>query len=158
MERHCTVVFDLATAGFRAWPAVAAGVSPIIMLAVVIAITSRVRTVPVKLWITFVLAVLLEGTLFAWDWGAYRGALAALRTKHYETVEGPVENFVAEPLSGHGEESFTVGGRSFHYGSGVLTPGLHRSRLHGGPFAPGIYVRLRVRGNDILYAEKCESY
>ena len=157
MSRHCTTVFDIANTGYSAWPMVAIAAGVTVLLTLVFVIISRLRPLPLTAWIGPVIGGTVALGLFSSTWSEYRNALTVLKTGRYETVEGPIESFVAEPLTGHSEESFTVAGNRFHYGTYVMTPGFHLSRARGGPFAQGLYVRLRFRGNDILYAEVCDG-
>jgi len=155
MSTNCTPVFDIATAGYTAWPLVAIGSMVTLIILVLFIIVSRLRRLPATIWIAPVLAGILTIGFFISTWTDYRNALIARTTGQCDAIEGTIENFVAEPLGGHSDESFTVDGRLLHYGTFVLTPGFHLSRARGGPFGPGVYVRLLVRGNDILYAEVC---
>jgi hypothetical protein len=157
MTGQCKPVFDLMTAGYTAWPIVAAGSGVTLVMSVILVIISRAYKLPGTICFVPVLTGLLTIGLFLSTWTEYRAALAARISGRYEVVEGRIENFVPEPFRGHSKESFTVAGRRIQYGTFVMTPGFHRSRARGGPFDTGIHVRLFVRGDDILYAEVCEK-
>jgi hypothetical protein len=77
----------------------------------------------------------------------------ALSSGHADHVEGPVENFIPMPASGHGEESFSVQGVSFSYSDFVVTPGFNKTTFHNGPMRADLYVRIWYHDGDILKLE-----
>jgi hypothetical protein len=71
----------------------------------------------------------------------------ALRSGHFETVEGKVVNFVPMPPSGHANERFDVNGHHYEYSDYEVSAGFNNSQSHGGPIREGITVRIAdVRG------------
>jgi hypothetical protein len=85
--------------------------------------------------------------------GAYLSDCSALRSGKAAYVEGPVENFVPMPSTGHAMERFDVKGVAFSYSDYVITPGFNRTSSHGGPIRGGLYVRIWYLKNDILKLE-----
>jgi hypothetical protein len=53
-----------------------------------------------------------------------------------------VEEFVAEPMEGQGEQSFRVGDQRFVYSSFNHTGGFHQGRVLVGPIHQGLPVRI----------------
>ena len=78
---------------------------------------------------------------------------SVLSSGHAQFIEGPVENFVPMPVTGHALEWFDVKGVQFSYSDYVVTPGFNHTSSHGGPIREGLYVRIWYRGNDILKLE-----
>ena len=68
-------------------------------------------------------------------------------------VDGPVENFHPMPSSGHGWETFQVGGKDFSYSDYVITGGFNQTSTLGGPVHAGEYVRIAYRDGEILRLE-----
>jgi hypothetical protein len=70
-------------------------------------------------------------------------------------VEGPVENFIPMPYTGHAQESFSVGGVQFRYSDFSVTDGFNNTSSHGGPINKDSYVRICYDplGNQILRLE-----
>lgn len=85
--------------------------------------------------------------------GQYWRDYSILKSGKASFVEGPVENFVPMPVTGHAMESFTVKGVPFSYSDYVITSGFNNTESHGGPIHEGLYVRVWYRGNDILKLE-----
>jgi len=71
------------------------------------------------------------------------------------TIEGPVENFVPMPYSGHAMESFSVHGVRFEYSDYVVADGFNNTASHGGPINKNSIVRICYdpSGNQILRLE-----
>jgi hypothetical protein len=69
---------------------------------------------------------------------------AAFEAGNYSTVSGVVEDFRPELMRRYGGrlEQFTIGGRTFTYGSGDAEAGFHKGRADNGPIRSG--MRLRV--------------
>ncbi|MGD0141953.1 MAG: hypothetical protein ABSC92_02220, partial [Rhizomicrobium sp.] len=51
-------------------------------------------------------------------------------TNECSTVEGPVEDFVPMPYTGHAMESFSVSGERFNYSDYVITDGFNNTASH----------------------------
>lgn len=82
----------------------------------------------------------------------YHQMKLALAQGDYQLTEGIVTEFVPMPPSGHPVESFSVGGSSFHYGTGwdsiVFNSGWNRGYIHN-----DAQVRITYRGIKILRVE-----
>jgi hypothetical protein len=158
-DQFCQTVYDLRTAGYSCWSAVGTGAGVTIAICVILWITSRIlrRPLQARFWFAPAVAALVTLVAFATTWHDYRQSLDALRSGNIAAIEGPIEDFVPRPITGHSSESFTVRGHHFEYSDFNMTPGFRRSRARGGPFGPGVYVRLKYHGNDILYADVCRS-
>jgi hypothetical protein len=104
-------------------------------------------------WVFLLCAMAISIPMNTVTWSRYQTAISRLRSEDFGIVQGRVENFVPEPLTGHAMESFSVGGKSFSYGQYVDTSGFHNSSSHGGPIKEGLYVRISYRGNVILKLE-----
>ena len=82
----------------------------------------------------------------------YHQMKLALGEGDYQVTEGIVKEFIPMPPSGHPVESFRVGGRSFHYGSGWDSIGFN-SAWNRGYIHNDAQVRITHRGVDILRVE-----
>jgi hypothetical protein len=82
----------------------------------------------------------------------YHQMKIALAQGDYQVTEGIVSEFVPMPPSGLPVESFSVGGSSFHYGSGwdsiVFNSESNRGYIHN-----GAQVRITHRGINIVRVE-----
>ena len=78
--------------------------------------------------------------------GSYVRVRLALRNNSAMVVEGRVADFHPMPLSGHANETFTVGDVHFAYSDYEVSPGFNQSRSHGGPVGEGLQVRIRYTG------------
>jgi hypothetical protein len=65
-------------------------------------------------------------------------------------VEGTVERFVAQGMSGSPKESFRVNGQDFWYYTGDVTPFYHRLAKDGGVIRDGLWVRLTHQNGRIV--------
>lgn len=156
----CRTVFDLAAVGYSGWSAVAIAAAITLGITILMLVLTKLTgktPVPAGLWLGPIVAAVITVVIFATSWTEYRTALEVLQTGRYESVEGPVENFVPRPITGHSLERFSVAGRHFEFSDFNLTPGYRRSRARGGVFAPGVYVRLRVHSGTILHVEVCDD-
>ncbi len=102
------------------------------------------------LWLGFA-SLWTAGALGAVALGHHR-AVAALESGQAATVEGQVENFVAETPR-HQRESFSVNGTPFSYSQYVIAPGFRQTSAEGGPLRNGVHARLAYLGNQILRVE-----
>lgn len=153
------VVFDIATAGYRAGWFV--GFGGILVLIGIGLVTFR-RFLPKRrpfiyrrafpflflgfalLWTTFV---------FLTTYHQYRTALNARLNGAATVTEGVVTNFIPMPYSGHADEKFTVNGVTFSYSDYSITAGFNNTKSHGGPIDGGKMVRVTHFGNIILVLE-----
>ncbi len=79
--------------------------------------------------------------------------VSALSTGRCSVTEGKVQNFQPMPPSGHGEERFTVNGKTFAYSDFIVSPGFHKTQFCGGPMREGLQVRIQYLGGDIARLE-----
>jgi hypothetical protein len=93
-----------------------------------------------------VIAALIVGT------DNYKAA-KALRTGDYKVAEGRVENFIAVPSYGKGDESFDVEGVHFAYSGYIITAGYNTYASHGGAIRAGLPVRIAYKEGEILRLE-----
>jgi hypothetical protein len=82
----------------------------------------------------------------------YHQMKLALAEGDYQVTEGIVTEFVPMPPNGRPIESFSVGGASFHYGSGWDSIGFN-SAWNRGYIHNDVQVRITHRGVDILRVE-----
>jgi hypothetical protein len=85
----------------------------------------------------------------------YRSLSRALQDGRAAVVEGPVEQFVPMPYTGHSMERFSVAGIRFAYSDYVITGGFNNTSSHGGPIRLGRFVRITYVGEDIVRLEIC---
>lgn len=85
--------------------------------------------------------------------GDYLTLRNAIRNHTADRLEGVVSNFIPMPYSGHADECFTVGGRTFTYSDFGVTAGFNNTKSHGGPIDQGIHVRIWHVGNRIARLE-----
>ncbi len=154
-----TTVFDLAEVGYRQWPFAAFG---LLFVAVGVLLVRYRRQLPARgpgwfrsafSFVFLGFSILWTTIAFASSYGQFRLLESALREGHVAVVEGPVENFIPMPYTGHVMESFTVGGVQFAYSDYVVTAGFNNTRSHGGPIQPGRYVRVSYVRGDIVRLE-----
>lgn len=62
----------------------------------------------------------------------YQNIIVAYQEGNYETVEGPVENFVPMPAEGHATEHFTIRGIPFEYTDYSALQGYNNTNVMGG--------------------------
>lgn len=62
----------------------------------------------------------------------YEDIVVAYRQGQYETVEGPVENFVPMPAEGHAQETFEIDGVAFEYSGYSTAQGYNTPKVSGG--------------------------
>ncbi len=86
-------------------------------------------------------------------WVGRQRLMDALNSGQCSIVEGPVEDFDPMPAAGHKQESFRVGTTRFAYSDYISTGGFNRTRSHGGPIRPGLWVRIAHVDGVILRLE-----
>jgi hypothetical protein len=159
VDPNFTVVFDVAHNGARAlWFPVPGLLFIFIGLCLPRLIDSGILRCQawMKPWFPIVFltfAVFWTAASFIAVCGHYFRDREALSAGKAQYVEGPVENFVPMPYTGHAMESFTVKGVPFSYSDYVVTSGFNNTASHGGPIRSGLYVRIWYLGNDILKLE-----
>lgn len=152
-------VFDLTSAGYRQWPFVVLGLVFVAIGTMLVRYRTQLsRFGPRRFTTTFSyfflgFAILWTAIAFATTYGQYYVLRHAVKDGRISVVEGPVENFVPMPYSGHADESFSVKGVRFAYSDFNLTVGFNNTRSHGGPIEPGRYVRVSYVGADIVRLE-----
>src|SRR5260221_3336043 len=147
-------VFDVLDSGFKDWSFSAIG---LIVCAIGIAIVLFPRIIKAtgipflnleskwqKVFRYFILgfAVLWTALAFSGTYFAHLQHQALVREGRCRIVEGPVENFVPMPFSGHPEESFDVSGVPFKYSEYAVTDAFNNTSSHGGPINKESYVRI----------------
>jgi hypothetical protein len=166
-ENHFVKVFDVLDSGFKDWrfPAfglifVAVGaiifVAPRLIKATGIAFMDfKSRTALLSRYFFLGFAILWTGAVFISTFTSYLRHKALARDNKCRVVEGPVENFVPMPFTGHSDESFSVAGVSFKYSDYSVTDAFNNTASHGGPIAENAYVRICYdpKGNEILRLE-----
>jgi len=75
----------------------------------------------------------------------------------YQTVEGPVENYLARPAREMNFEQFTVNGVRLGYGSLGMPKCFSRPAANGGPIREGLPVRIAYKGSCIVKLEILKS-
>jgi len=152
-------VFDLAQAGYRQWPYAAFGLIFVGIGVVLVRYRRRLPRGPK--WFPDVFpygflgySVLWTAIAFATTYAQYHHLRRVMSEGRAAIVEGPVENFVPMPYTGHGaRESFTVGGARFQYSDYHITAGFNNTSSHGGPVRAGRLVRIAHVGGDIVRLE-----
>jgi hypothetical protein len=88
-------------------------------------------------------------------YSAYLSGKSLAEQSDCRIVEGPVQNFVPMPASGHGQESFSVAGVPFSYSDFRITGGFNTTAYRGGPVKGDSYLRIcyHPSGNVILRLE-----
>jgi hypothetical protein len=155
----CRVVYDIRVEGYSAWGPilVAGGGTVAITLMFWLFRILDPKRHPVFPWRVPLFLALFTAGGFLYTYVSYLRAVDALERRDVRKVEGRIENFTRLTREGHGAESFSVDGVFFRYADGVVSPGYRTSRARGGDFNAGEYVKLRTKGNDILYEEICDG-
>ena len=92
----------------------------------------------------------------------YREKREILDNNHAIVVEGMVEKYHAQPLSGHDTEHFEINGIYFEYSSGELLNGYNTPACYGGVIKEnGQHLKIKylkddIGNNIILYIEEIE--
>jgi hypothetical protein len=157
------VVFDIATAGYRAGGHVAFGCVFIVIGIGLVVFRHRIMAK----WSSAAASVFSFGYLgfsllwttmaFASTYSEYRTALSARLKGTASVTEGVVSNFVPMPYGGHADEKFTVSGVTFSYSDYAITSGFNNTRSHGGPIDEGKRVRVTYVGNVIVRLEVADD-
>jgi len=155
------VVFDVSTAGYKAWNFALVGLVFTLVGAGVVASRHRLggwwasHPTASKVFAFFFLgfAVLWTSVSFVTTYNEYRTLLNAERTNALHVVEGVVSNFEPMPATGHGMERFCVAAECFTYSDFVVTAGFNHTTSHGGPISKGLAVRVSHLGNTIAKLE-----
>jgi hypothetical protein len=155
------VVFDIASAGYKAWSFPAFG---LIFVVVGIALLARRKRLPgwwgkhpkaSSAFVFFFLgfAVLWTVAAFVITYDDYSSLSKAQQEDRVLVVEGIVSNFKPMPATGHAMERFCVSGKCFEYSDYVVTGGFNNTSSHGGPIREGLPVRVSYVGNSNVKLE-----
>ena len=160
-----TVVFNIASAGYKSWTFAAFGLPFVLIGALMLRFYKYLPEWPVKS-VRFKkgVAICCLGFSIVWTsvaffttYSQYRSLITALETGAYQTAEGVVTDFVPMDHSGHSYESFTVDGKTFEYSDYVVTAGFNHTQSHGGPIRGGLEVRITHVDNVIIKLEVAEQ-
>jgi len=155
------VVFDVATAGYKAWNFALVGLVFSLVGLGVVAFRRRlggwwvIHPTAGKVFAFCFLgfSVLWTTVSFVRTYSDYRTLLNAEQTNALHVVEGVVSNFNPMPASGHTMERFCVAAECFTYSDFVITAGFNHTTSHGGPIRNGLAVRVSHLGNTIAKLE-----
>jgi hypothetical protein len=155
------VVFDVATAGYKAWNVALVGFVFVLVAIGVVASRHKLggwwATHPtaskVFAFCFLGFSALWTSVSFVRTYSDYRALLNAEQTNALHVVEGVVSTFDPMPASGHTMERFCVAAECFTYSDFVVTPGFNNSASHGGPIRNGLAVRVSHLGNTIAKLE-----
>ena len=166
-ENHFVKVFDVLDSGFKDWRFSAfglifVGLSLLFFFAPRIVKATGIPFMDFKSWGSWLFRYFFLGFAILWTGGAFLGTYtsylrhrALARDNKCRAVEGPVENFVPMPVTGHSDESFSVAGVPFAYSDYGVTDAFNNTASHGGPIDQNSYVRICYdpKGNAILRLE-----
>jgi hypothetical protein len=155
------VVFDVSTAGYKAWNFALVGLVFSLAGLGVVALRDKLGgwwtahpTASKVFAFSFLGFALLWTTVsFVTTYSDYHTLLSAERTNRLHIVEGVVSNFNPMPATGHTMERFCVGSDCFTYSDFVVTAGFNNTTSHGGPIRNGLAVRVSHLGNQIAKLE-----
>lgn len=147
-------VFDVLDTGFKNWTYPASGLIFVAIGLIVFFAPQAIQKTGIsffdfqskrqKFFRYFYLgfAVLWTTTSFISSYSSYRRHQDLRAGNGCTVVEGPVENFVPMPYTGHAQESFTVTGVKFAYSDYIVTDGFNQTASHGGPIRADSHVRI----------------
>jgi hypothetical protein len=87
-------------------------------------------------------AIFWVGTAFFATYSSYARHRHLADSNQCTQVEGPVDDFVPMPYTGHADESFSVSGVKFSYSDYGVTDAFNNTASHGGPISADSYVRI----------------
>lgn len=153
-EGQFVKVFDVLDSGFRDWQFPAFGLI-FVFIGVLIFFAPRIiqatgipfmdfksRTSWLFRYFFLGFAIFWTSSAFLATFTSYLRHKAMARDNTCRVVEGPIENFVPMPYSGHSDESFTVEGVPFKYSDYLITDAFNNTASHGGPIDENAYVRI----------------
>lgn len=160
-------VFDVLDSGFKNWSFSASGLIFIVIGLVIFFVPKIIKSTNIPyldssselltgfgyFFLSF--AILWTFGTFFLTYAQYHHHQVLAKENGFLVVEGPVENFIPMPYSGHAEESFIVSGVRFSYSDFIITDGFNNTSSHGGPINKNSYVRISYdpSGNTILRLE-----
>jgi hypothetical protein len=160
-------VFDISETGYRDWSFPAFGLIFVAIGIIVAAFPAIVKAIGIPFldfqsgfrsffrYAFLAFALIWTGVSFFMTYSQYLRHEALAAGHDCPVVEGPIENFVQMPFSGHVKESFSIRGVPFEYSDFILTDGFNNTSSHGGPIKSDSYVRICYdpAGNVILRLE-----
>jgi hypothetical protein len=166
-QNHFVKVFDVLDSGFKDWQFSAFGlifvaIGVFIFFAPRILKTTGIPFMDFKSKSSWLFRYFFLGFAILWTVAAFLGTFtsylrhrALVRDNKCKVVEGPVENFVPMPVTGHSDESFSVAGVPFKYSDYLVSDGFNNTASHGGPIDQNSYVRICYdpKSNAILRLE-----
>jgi hypothetical protein len=166
-ENHFVKVFDVLDSGFKDWRFSAFGlifvaIGAFIFFAPRFIKATGISFMDFKSRTEWLFRYFFLGFAILWTVSAFLGTFtsylrqkALVRDNKCKVVEGPVENFVPMPVTGHSDESFSVAGVRFKYSDYSVTDAFNNTASHGGPIDQNSYVRICYdpKGNEILRLE-----
>jgi hypothetical protein len=166
-EGHFVKVFDVLDSGFKDWPFSAfglifVGLGVLFFFAPRLIKATGIPFMDFKSRTAWLFRYFFLGFAILWTAGAFLGTFtsylrhkALARDNKCSVVEGPVENFVPMPVTGHADETFSVAGVPFAYSDYGVTDAFNNTASHGGPINGNSYVRICYdpKGNAILRLE-----
>jgi hypothetical protein len=150
------IVFDSTSSEARwilwSWPVVLAAVL-VVLSALWVAVINwkrglRLRTFGIGLTLLLILTVWFRYSYYHWIFFTQY-----LDSGPYQSVEGPVENYLATPGKVVNFEQFTVNGVRLGYGSLGMPKCFSHPAANGGPIREGLPVRITYHGNCIVKLE-----
>lgn len=150
----CRRVYDLAEAGFSAWPAMWVGIG-LVILGVVLAWFMPDASAT-KRWGGLVFALVWAAAICMTTVVPYLSLTRSLLNGRSAVIEGRISEYRALGERQTGDESFVLGGRRFEFSEFDLRPGFKFTRRRGGTLDTGTYVRMKYRGGVILQLDVCD--
>jgi hypothetical protein len=153
-------VFDVLDSSFKDWPFPAFGLIFVVIGIVILIFPTAVRAAGIpylnmpsrfqkfSLYGVLGFSLLWTANSFSETYFPHLRHKALTQDNRCRTVEGPVERFVPMPYTGHGVESFSVGGAAFEYSDFIVTDGFNNTSSHGGPVRADSYVRICYDPSD----------
>jgi hypothetical protein len=153
-EGQFVKVFDVLDSGFKDWQFASSGLifvffGLLIFFAPRLIKATGIPFMDFKSKMSWLFRYFYLGFAILWTCSAFLATLiiyerhkAMARDHTCRVVEGPVENFVPMPYSGHSNESFTVDGVPFKYSDYGITDAFNNTASHGGPIDKDAYVRI----------------
>lgn len=155
-------VYSFSHESFRAWPGLSMGVL-FTALGIVVAVGSRANRVRFQYnlfrywmavgWCFASLSSIWTIGFFLLAYGRYYTAKRCYEAGTFNTVTGFITDFRPLPATGHGSETFTVGGKNFSYSLYQLEPGFNGVSTTHWTVRNGEYVRIGYYKNVILQVQ-----
>jgi hypothetical protein len=150
----CRRVFDLAEAGFNAWPDVWVGIG-LVVIGVAIA-WFMPNASAARRWGVLVFALVWASASGLTTVVPYLSLKRSLLNGGGDVIEGRITEYRALGERQTGDEYFVVGGRRFAFSEFDSGPGFKLTRRRGGTLDTGTYVRIKYRDDVILQLDVCD--